>query len=148
MQNRESSARPGLFVALLGLALCLLLAAAPADTQAQGALEIYFIDVEGGGATLFVSPSGESLLIDTGNGGQNASRDAGRIMDVLPGFRLDRCFSFLASFVRGCLSFPFPSFSFYTQALVIPHRGPLTAPPHFPFAPESDPLRQTRRIYQ
>src|SRR5207245_1989973 len=43
-------------------------------------LEIYIIDVEGGNATLFVSPSGEALLIDTGNAGAAAVRDAGRIM--------------------------------------------------------------------
>ena len=42
--------------------------------------DIYLIDVEGGNATLFVSPSGESLLMDTGNGGQAAARDADRIM--------------------------------------------------------------------
>jgi competence protein ComEC len=29
-------------------------------------LDVYFIDVEGGQATLFVSPSGESMLVDTG----------------------------------------------------------------------------------
>ena len=34
--------------------------------QAQKPLDIYFIDVEGGQATLFVTPSGESMLIDTG----------------------------------------------------------------------------------
>ena len=33
-------------------------------------LDIYIVDVEGGNATLFVSPTGESLLIDTGNVGQ------------------------------------------------------------------------------
>src|SRR2546425_6376676 len=44
-------------------------------------LEIYVVDVEGGNATLFVSPSGESLLIDTGNAGPMAAvRDAERIM--------------------------------------------------------------------
>ncbi len=43
-------------------------------------LDIYVVDVEGGNATLFVSPSGESLLIDTGNGGPAAPRDAGRIL--------------------------------------------------------------------
>ena len=42
-------------------------------------LEIYSIDVEGGQATLFVSPSGESMLVDTGWGGHN-SRDALRIV--------------------------------------------------------------------
>src|SRR6516162_9834103 len=42
-------------------------------------LQIYFIDVEGGQATLVVSPSGESLLIDTGWPG-NEGRDADRIL--------------------------------------------------------------------
>src|SRR5438445_2149479 len=41
-------------------------------------LEVYSIDVEGGQATLFVSPSGESLLVDTGWAGFN-HRDANRI---------------------------------------------------------------------
>jgi competence protein ComEC len=42
-------------------------------------LQIYSIDVEGGQATLVVSPSGRSLLIDTGSPGD---RDAGRIVDA------------------------------------------------------------------
>ena len=33
---------------------------------AQGKLRVFFVDVEGGQATLFVTPAGESLLIDTG----------------------------------------------------------------------------------
>ena len=41
-------------------------------------LEVYAIDVEGGQSTLVVSPSGESMLIDTGWGGHN-HRDAERI---------------------------------------------------------------------
>ena len=48
--------------------------------QTQPTLDIYLVDVEGGNATLFVAPSGESLLIDTGNGGAAASRDGDRIM--------------------------------------------------------------------
>jgi competence protein ComEC len=43
------------------------------------ALQVYFIDVEGGQATLFVTPDQESLLIDTGWPG-NAGRDADRIV--------------------------------------------------------------------
>src|SRR5882724_9066979 len=43
------------------------------------ALEIYFVDVEGGQATLFVTPEGQSLLVDTGWPG-NAGRDAERIV--------------------------------------------------------------------
>ena len=41
-------------------------------------LRIYAIDVEGGKSTLFVSPSGESMLVDAGYAGYN-NRDAGRI---------------------------------------------------------------------
>ena len=40
------------------------------------ALQVYFVDVEGGQATLIVAPSGQSLLIDSGFPGE---RDAGRI---------------------------------------------------------------------
>ncbi|MCS5584740.1 MAG: hypothetical protein NZ777_14635, partial [Pseudomonadales bacterium] len=35
----------------------------------DGHLDIYWIDVEGGAATLLVTPRGESVLIDTGNPG-------------------------------------------------------------------------------
>jgi len=41
-------------------------------------LRVYVIDVEGGKATLYVSPSGESMLLDTGYDG-NQGRDAERI---------------------------------------------------------------------
>jgi competence protein ComEC len=55
----------------------LLLAAATTLPAAKN-LEVYFIDVEGGQATLFAPPGGESLLVDTGWGGFNR-RDAQRI---------------------------------------------------------------------
>ena len=42
-------------------------------------LEVYWIDVEGGGATLIVTPAGESVLIDAGNPGD---RDPKRIHDT------------------------------------------------------------------
>ena len=44
-------------------------------------LDIYFIDVEGGQATLIVSPSGQSLLVDAGWPGFNG-RDADRIAEA------------------------------------------------------------------
>jgi hypothetical protein len=56
-------------------AACLLVAAA---TFAAGTLDLYFIDVEGGQATLVATPSGHSMLVDTGWGGFNG-RDADRI---------------------------------------------------------------------
>jgi competence protein ComEC len=54
-----------------------------AQTRTTNTLEVYVIDVEGGNATLFVAPSRESLLIDTGNAGASAARDAGRIMEAI-----------------------------------------------------------------
>lgn len=55
----------------------LLLLAAGCEISAQ-TMRIAAIDVEGGKATLYVSPSGESMLIDTGYAG-NDGRDAKRI---------------------------------------------------------------------
>jgi len=62
------------------LSLAFLVASPAAQTRNRNTLDIYVVDVEGGNATLFVSPSGESLLMDTGNGGAAATRDADRIM--------------------------------------------------------------------
>jgi beta-lactamase superfamily II metal-dependent hydrolase len=50
-----------------------------ATLSAQKTLDIYWIDTEGGGATLIVTPAGQSLLADTGNPGD---RDAQRIYEV------------------------------------------------------------------
>jgi len=66
-------------LALLALGVC-----------AGQTLNVYVIDVEGGNATLFVSPSHESLLIDTGNAGAAAVRDAGRILDAIKDAGLTR----------------------------------------------------------
>jgi beta-lactamase superfamily II metal-dependent hydrolase len=59
-------------------AILLLAAAIPTAQQRSPAkgLTIYHIDTEGGQATLFVAPSGESLLVDSGNPG---GRDTDRI---------------------------------------------------------------------
>jgi competence protein ComEC len=62
------------------LALVLAVPFVIAQTRTAKTLDIYVVDVEGGNATLFVTPAGESMLIDTGNGGAAAARDAGRIM--------------------------------------------------------------------
>jgi competence protein ComEC len=52
---------------------------AAAAAAAPKTLQVYFVDVEGGQATLFVTPEGQSLLIDTGWDG-NKGRDADRIV--------------------------------------------------------------------
>src|SRR5260370_2340082 len=54
----------------------------PTVNGATKTLQIYFIDVEGGQATLLVAPSGESLLVDTGWPGNN-DRDANRIAEAV-----------------------------------------------------------------
>jgi beta-lactamase superfamily II metal-dependent hydrolase len=52
-----------------------------APLRAAGTLSVYFIDTEGGQATLFVSPSGQTMLVDTGNL-EPLGRDAMRIAAV------------------------------------------------------------------
>ena len=58
------------------LTVTLAVTSLAAQDRSARTLDIDVIDVEGGNATLFVSPTRESLLIDTGNGGQAATRDA------------------------------------------------------------------------
>jgi beta-lactamase superfamily II metal-dependent hydrolase len=50
-----------------------------AATARDKTLDLYWIDSEGGGSTLIVTPEGESVLIDTGNPG---GRDPQRILKV------------------------------------------------------------------
>src|SRR6516165_4658631 len=52
-------------------------------------LDVYFIDVEGGQATLIVTPAGQSLLVDAGYPGQ-MGRDPDRIMAAVRDARLTR----------------------------------------------------------
>jgi competence protein ComEC len=66
--------------AVVCIALGWSLVARPQAEQAARTLDIYWIDVEGGAATLIVSPTGESLLVDTG--WRKDGRDAKRIFDV------------------------------------------------------------------
>jgi beta-lactamase superfamily II metal-dependent hydrolase len=72
---------------LLGLALltCAAVVGSTAvrpSAQAGKPLEVYFIDVEGGQATLFVTPSGQSMLIDTGYPGFG-DRDVKRVVGTI-----------------------------------------------------------------
>src|SRR6266853_1747451 len=67
--------------AFSGLLSLFLPPVAPAVSapESRKTLQIYFVDVEGGQATLFVTPEGQSLLIDTGWPGYGG-RDADRIV--------------------------------------------------------------------
>src|SRR5438445_757008 len=64
---------------LLALLTAVMMIHPVASQTASRTLDIYFIDVEGGAATLIVTPTGESLLVDSGFPGD---RDAGRIAHV------------------------------------------------------------------
>jgi beta-lactamase superfamily II metal-dependent hydrolase len=64
------------------LFIALLLASVMLRAQARATLDMYVVDVEGGNAVLFVTPAGESVLIDTGNL-NDATRDANRIMEAV-----------------------------------------------------------------
>jgi beta-lactamase superfamily II metal-dependent hydrolase len=66
-------------LSLLMVVLALSMARPLAQT-AQKTLDIYYVDTEGGQATLFVSPSGQTVLVDTGNSG---TRDPERIMEAV-----------------------------------------------------------------
>jgi len=73
------------FLVSLALLVCipmLTLSCAKAQTGESKHLLIYTIDVEGGQSTLLVSPSGASMLVDTGWPGNNA-RDAVRIQAAM-----------------------------------------------------------------
>ena len=62
--------------------LCLLMTARLFAGATDGRLDLYFIDVEGGAATLLVTPAGESLLIDSGYP-DYGGRDRDRILHVI-----------------------------------------------------------------
>lgn len=69
-------------------AVCLTLALALTTPHADTprGLDVYFVDTEGGAATLVVTPAGESILFDCGNPG---ARDAERIHKAAKAAGLD-----------------------------------------------------------
>lgn len=68
------------FAAVVFLIATLISSTTEAGSK-DGRLDIYFIDVEGGAATLLVTPEGESILIDSGYP-DNHGRDKDRIIAV------------------------------------------------------------------
>lgn len=67
---------------LTAVLLVTLTIATFAKPSARKTLEIYYVDVEGGAATLIITPAGESILVDTGWPGFE-SRDAKRIQAAM-----------------------------------------------------------------
>jgi beta-lactamase superfamily II metal-dependent hydrolase len=68
--------------ALLAASLAMAFAGHASRAQDAKGLQIYFVDVMGGAATLVVTPAGETVLIDSGWPG-NDDRDPRRIVHVL-----------------------------------------------------------------
>ncbi len=66
----------------IAAALTIALFAGTASAQSERGLDIYFIDADGGAATLIVTPERESILIDSGWPGHD-DRDPKRIVHVL-----------------------------------------------------------------
>lgn len=60
----------------------LLFAALPATQAQRRTLDLFYVDVEGGAATLIVTPAGESILVDAGWPGFGG-RDANRIQAAM-----------------------------------------------------------------
>lgn len=82
-------------------ALVLSFAAAAGVSYAQTRdLEIHWIDVEGGGATLIIAPSGQSLLVDTGFAA-NGDRDPKRIADTAKAAGLQRIDNLVITHYHG-----------------------------------------------
>jgi len=77
------------------VAIALVLSCTIAPGAQERSLDIYWIDVEGGAATLVVSPSGESLLYDAG--WEVDGRDGKRIADVVKQAGLSKIDSFVLS---------------------------------------------------
>ena len=85
---------------LLIWVLALVLGAAETLPAQSGNLQIYWIDVEGGAATLTVSPSGESMLVDTGYA-VDGDRDAKRIYAAAKDAGLSKIDSVVISHFHG-----------------------------------------------
>src|SRR5438874_2943576 len=67
-------------IATLLLAAGVTLSSAQLTTSGSSALQIYVVDTEGGKAALWITPSGQTVLVDSGNPG---GRDTDRIMAAI-----------------------------------------------------------------
>src|SRR6202049_592878 len=102
--DREDAMRKNmLLTAAAGLAALVVQSGQDgAAAQTRTTLDIYVVDVEGGNATLFVAPSGESVLIDTGNVAPEAAiRDAERILAAARDARLTQIDTLITTHWHG-----------------------------------------------
>jgi len=88
--------KPSLLGKTVAIVVALLITSPIAAGPDDKRLDIYWIDVEGGGATLLVTPAGESVLMDAG-WGRADERDADRIEAAMRDAGIDRLDYLLAS---------------------------------------------------
>jgi competence protein ComEC len=94
--------------AAVATALLVAVLSTAAARAAGKTLDIYFIDTEGGQATLLVPPSGDTLMIDVGFAGldtpnpdKDVGRDAARIADVARIAKVSRIDTLLVTHFHG-----------------------------------------------
>jgi len=75
------------FICILTIAFTVCALASAQSGPTDKALDIYWIDSEGGGSTLIVTPAGESVLIDSGNPGGRDSRRIHHVAADVAGLR-------------------------------------------------------------
>lgn len=76
-------------LAAISVSACMIMSTCRAGEPTGKSLDIYFLDMVGGGSTLIVTPLGESVLIDTGSL-EPRHRDADRILQACRFARLSQ----------------------------------------------------------
>ena len=116
-------------------ALALFAGLVAGQSQTAKTLDIYLIDVEGGNAQLYRLPGGESVLIDSGNGGAAAARDAARIMAAVKDAGLTQIDHLITTHFHGDHVGGLPELATHISIRELVDHGPNVQP-----GPQIDPV--------
>src|SRR5258707_458486 len=111
-----------LFMVVLALS-----AAKPFAQTTPKTLDIYYVDTEGGQATLFVTPTGQTILVDTGNANP-PGRDPQRIMEALNAAGAKQIDYLVMTHYHGDHVGGFPELAKLTKIAHIVDHGPTIQP--------------------